>query len=134
MNSVFIVHSEQNSEDGVVAVFTSLELANAFAERHPRFHGCYRIEEKNLNPFFERTDKWLYLVIIDPNEPCLQAHQISSFDEEQLAYHSPVSKYEDTFYFYVFANNKNDALLIGQAKFEEMIKSGEWQILKDGAD
>jgi hypothetical protein len=99
MNKIFLIHNAENStdEEDIVAVFTDPDLATAFTERHPRFYGRYRIEEKELNPFFEKTDKWVYLVIIDPDEKLEQTHLIASFDEEQLAYHNPVSKNEETF-------------------------------------
>lgn len=119
MNTMFLVYNIENPEDEneVVAVFNDGQLATAFTERHPLFHGCYRIEKKEVNPFFEVTEKWLYPVIIDTYDNFLQANRINSFDKEQLAYHSPVSKHDDTFYMYLFANDKNDAKSIAKARF-----------------
>jgi len=136
MDKIFLIYNAENSDDEeeVVAVFNDPEVAAAFTERHPRFHGRYRIEEKELNPYFEKTDKWVYLVTIDPDERRKQAHLIAAFDEEQLAYHNPVSKNDDAFFMYLFATDKNEALVQATARFDEMAANGEWLLLKDEAD
>jgi len=136
MDKIFLIYNAENSgdEDEVVAVFNNPEVATAFTERHPRFHGRYRIEENELNPYFEKNDKWVYLVTIDPDEQRKQAHLIAAFDEEQLAYHKPVSKNDDVFFMYLFAADKNEAILLATAKYDSMIASGEWLLMKDEAD
>jgi hypothetical protein len=35
---------------------------------------------------------------------------------------------------YLFATDKNEALLLAKAKFAAMIANGEWMLLKDKAD
>ena len=136
MKKVFLVYNAQNSfdEDEVVAVFNDCEQATRFTERHPRFYGRYRIEEKEINPYFEKTDKWVYLVIINAADEKIEVHHIDTFSEEQRTSVNPVDKHDETFYMYLFASDEKEAIGLARAKFNEMVISGEWLLLKDHAD
>ena len=73
-------------------------------------------------------------MIIDQDDDYLQAHQVDSFEEEELAYHASVSKHDDAFYMYLFADEKNEVILKAKERFEEMNCNGEWMLMKDETD
>jgi hypothetical protein len=133
MKSIFIIlKADIPGEEAIVAVFDEQDRSNSFIERNNTIKGRYRIEEKELNPFFLSSKQQPYRVMLDPyNFKDCTAQPIDIFDEELEAFHEVVTKIGGYLHLSLYADGKEQAKAIAVAKFMTMRSDGEWNLLAD---
>ncbi|MBB6108671.1 hypothetical protein SAMN05421821_10294 [Mucilaginibacter lappiensis] len=136
MKNIFIIHNLQIlAEEVIVAVFDDRILAESFIDRNTTIQGKYRIEEKELNPFFIAGKQVPYRVMLLPwDNDEIEVGLIDVFDEELEAFQEVVSKVDDCFHLSIYADNEIEAKAIARERYTEMVANGQWRVLPDVSD
>jgi len=123
--TVFVVYYGMYDQvDDIEAIFETEEQVNAFRNRFAKNHPLKVITRK-LNPqFISVPDKIPYLVCFNSVDlKPFEVDLLNGIEDCNKAAKDIIEQEGSFFYFYLFANNKSEAIRLARNKRDELLKS-----------